>query len=128
MHTQFFRQQKMIFAKHPKYDNVRMATFVTGADTKAASACLLEIAAGTEGPVHGSHEPASGSDFRGGGVRRGIRKRQVGGDRPGRLHLCPGHRGARHQETFAGPSQALRASQSAAAVSNRTGCGVLRTE
>lgn len=62
MHTKFFRQQEMIFARHPKYDNVRIATFVTGTDTTTASVCLLEIAAGTAIPVH-THEPQVDSIF-----------------------------------------------------------------
>lgn len=62
MPSRFFRQQEMLFAKHPRYGNVRIATFVTGADTKAASVCLLDIATGTDIPVH-THDPQVDSIF-----------------------------------------------------------------
>jgi len=62
MRSKFFRRAEMIFAKHPKYDNVRIATFVTGVDSKAASVCLLDIAPGTEIPAH-THDPQVDSIF-----------------------------------------------------------------
>ena len=62
MKTKFFRNKEMIFAVHPRFDNVRMATFVTGDETETASVCLLEVAPHSEIPIH-THDPHVDSIF-----------------------------------------------------------------
>jgi quercetin dioxygenase-like cupin family protein len=62
METKFFPQREMIFTKHPAFDNVKAAIFITGKETKAAGVCLIEIAPGSETPIH-RHEDQADSIF-----------------------------------------------------------------
>lgn len=62
MKSKFFSNKKMLFAKHPRFDNVMMVTFVTGEETDSASVCLLDIAPNTGIPVH-THDPQVDSIF-----------------------------------------------------------------
>lgn len=52
----------MLFVKHPRFDNVMMATFVTGGETESTSVCLLDIAPDTDIPIH-NHDPQVDSIF-----------------------------------------------------------------
>ena len=62
METRFFPQREMIFIKHPTFDNVKTAIFITGKETNMASVCLIEIAPGSETPIH-THEEQADSIF-----------------------------------------------------------------
>lgn len=62
METKFYPQQEMIFTKHPAFDNVKTAIFITGKEPYAASVCLIEIAPGSETPIH-KHEEHADSVF-----------------------------------------------------------------
>jgi quercetin dioxygenase-like cupin family protein len=62
MNTRFFRNKEIRFADHPKFANVRIATFITGKDTGTVSVCLLDIAPDTEIPIH-THDPQVDSIF-----------------------------------------------------------------
>jgi len=62
METRFFPQREMIFTKHPAYDNVKTAMFITGKESNMASVCLIEIAPGSETPIH-THEEDADSIF-----------------------------------------------------------------
>ena len=62
METRFYPQQEMIFTRHPDFDNVKAAFIVTGKESDLASVCLVEIAPGTETPVH-THEEQADSVF-----------------------------------------------------------------
>ena len=62
METRFFPQQKMIFTKHPAFDNVKTAMFITSKESNMANVCLIEIAPGSETPIH-THEEHADSVF-----------------------------------------------------------------
>jgi quercetin dioxygenase-like cupin family protein len=61
METRFFPQREMIFTRHPVYEDVRTAFFVTG-DGGSACVCMVEIAPEAEIPVH-VHEEEIDSIF-----------------------------------------------------------------
>lgn len=83
MSTKFYRHPEMNFVDHPKFDNVKIALFVTGKDTGTVSVCQLEIAPETEIPVH-THNPQVDSIFvvegRGEGYINGKWRRIAAGD------------------------------------------------
>lgn len=62
METKFFPQREMIFTRHPAYDNVKAAMFITGEESRTACVCMIEIAPGSETPVH-IHESEADSIF-----------------------------------------------------------------
>jgi quercetin dioxygenase-like cupin family protein len=62
METKLFPQREMIFTKHPVFDDVRIAIFITGEKTTMASVCLIEIVQGSETPIH-IHEEEADSIF-----------------------------------------------------------------
>ena len=62
METKFFPQREMIFTKHPSFDYVKAAIFVTSKESNMASVCLIEIAPGSETPIH-THEEQADSVF-----------------------------------------------------------------
>jgi quercetin dioxygenase-like cupin family protein len=62
METKFFPQREMIFTKHPEFDNVKVAMCLTGEESDAACVCLVEIAPGSETPIH-THQEQSDSIF-----------------------------------------------------------------
>lgn len=62
METKFYPQREMIFTKHPEFDNVKAAIFITSKESNMASVCLIEIAPGSETPVH-THEEQADSVF-----------------------------------------------------------------
>ena len=62
METKFYPQREMIFTRHPTFDNVMSAMFITGKESNIASVCLIEIAPGSETPVH-THEEQADSIF-----------------------------------------------------------------
>ena len=62
METKFFPQRKMIFTKHPAFDNVKAAMFITSQESNMACVCLIEIAPGSETPIH-THEEQADSIF-----------------------------------------------------------------
>jgi hypothetical protein len=55
METKFYPQREMIFTKHPTFDNVKAAMFITSKEADIACVCLVEIAPGSETPIH-THE------------------------------------------------------------------------
>ena len=75
MATRFFPQKEMIFTRHPVYDNVSAAMFITGEESRAACVCMIEIAPGSEVPVH-THEAEVDSIF----VVQGRGEAYVNGD------------------------------------------------
>ena len=62
METKFFPQQEMIFTKHPTFDNIKVAIFITSKEDDTACVCLIEIATGSETPTH-THEEQAASIF-----------------------------------------------------------------
>jgi quercetin dioxygenase-like cupin family protein len=62
METKFYPQREMIFTKHPTFDNVKTAIFITGKEPDATGVCLIEIAPGSETPIH-THEEHADSIF-----------------------------------------------------------------
>ena len=62
METKFYPQREMIFTKHPSFDNVKAAIFITSRESNMASVCLIEIAPGSETPIH-THEEQADSVF-----------------------------------------------------------------
>lgn len=62
METKFFPQREMIFTKHPLFDNVRTAIFITSPESGEADVFLIEIAPGSETPIH-THEVNADSIF-----------------------------------------------------------------
>jgi quercetin dioxygenase-like cupin family protein len=62
METKFYPQREMIFTKHPAFDNVKAAIFITSRESNMASICLIEIAPGSETPIH-THEEQADSVF-----------------------------------------------------------------
>jgi hypothetical protein len=44
METKFYPQREMIFTKHPVFDNVKAAMFITSKEANMACVCLIEIA------------------------------------------------------------------------------------
>ena len=52
METKFFPQREMIFTRHPTFDNVKAAMFITGEESRTACVCMIEIAPGSETPIH----------------------------------------------------------------------------
>ena len=62
METKFYPQREMIFTKHPEFDNVKAAIFITSKESNMASVCLIEIAPGSETPIH-THEEQADSVF-----------------------------------------------------------------
>lgn len=62
METKFYPQREMIFTRHPEFDNVKAAMFITGKESNMASVCLVEIAPGSETPIH-THEEQADSVF-----------------------------------------------------------------
>jgi len=62
MEAKFFPQRELIFTKHPTFDNVKVAMFITSKETDIAKVCLVEIAPGSETPIH-THEKQAGSVF-----------------------------------------------------------------
>jgi quercetin dioxygenase-like cupin family protein len=62
METKFFPQREMIFTKHQTFDNVKTAILITGEEANKASVCLIEIAPGSETPIH-THEEQADSVF-----------------------------------------------------------------
>jgi quercetin dioxygenase-like cupin family protein len=62
MDSKFFPKKEMIFTKHPEFDNVKVAMFITSKETNMASVCLVEIAPGSETPIH-THEEQADSIF-----------------------------------------------------------------
>jgi quercetin dioxygenase-like cupin family protein len=62
METKFYPQREMIFTKHPTFDNVKAAIFITSKESNMASVCLIEIAPGSETPIH-THEEQADSVF-----------------------------------------------------------------
>ena len=56
METKFFPQRKIIFTRHPAYDDVRMAMFITGGESGSACVCMIEMAPGSEIPIHNHGE------------------------------------------------------------------------
>jgi len=62
METKFFPQREMIFTKHPEFDNVKVAMFITSQESLSSCVCLLEIAPGSETPIH-VHEEQADSVF-----------------------------------------------------------------
>jgi quercetin dioxygenase-like cupin family protein len=62
METKFYPQREMIFTKHPEFDNVKDAIFITSKESNMASVCLIEIAPGSETPIH-THEEHADSVF-----------------------------------------------------------------
>ena len=52
METKFFPKREVIFTKHPEFDNVKVAMFITDKDTDICRVCLVELAPGSETPVH----------------------------------------------------------------------------
>ena len=59
MKTQFFPRREMIFTTHPQYDDVKTAMIITGKESEEACVCFIEIAAGSEIPVHTHREQAN---------------------------------------------------------------------
>jgi quercetin dioxygenase-like cupin family protein len=62
METKFFPQREMIFTRHPSFDNVKAAMFITDKESRQACVCMIEIAPGSETPVH-THEEQADSVF-----------------------------------------------------------------
>ena len=62
MKTKFFPQRELIFTKHPTFDNVKVAMFITSKESDRAKVCLIEIAPGSETPIH-THEKQGDSVF-----------------------------------------------------------------
>lgn len=62
MKTKFFPQREMIFTKHPSYDNVKVAMFITSDESATCRVCMIEIAPGSETPIH-THEKQADSVF-----------------------------------------------------------------
>lgn len=62
MESKFFPQRKMIFTRHPTFDNVKAAIFITSKESNQACVCLIEIAPGSETPIH-THEAQADSIF-----------------------------------------------------------------
>ena len=62
METKFYPQREMIFTRHPDFDNVKAAIIITSKESDLASVCLIEIAPGTETPIH-THEEQADSVF-----------------------------------------------------------------
>ena len=62
METKFFPQRELIFTKHPTFDNVKVAMFITSKESDTARVFLVEIAPDSETPVH-THEKQAGSVF-----------------------------------------------------------------
>jgi quercetin dioxygenase-like cupin family protein len=62
METKFYPQRGMIFTKHPTFDNVKAAMFITSKEADMACVCLIEIAPGSETPIH-THEEQADSVF-----------------------------------------------------------------
>lgn len=62
METRFFPRREMIFTRHPIYDNVKAAMFVTDDESRAACVCMIEIAPGSEVPIH-THDAEADSIF-----------------------------------------------------------------
>jgi quercetin dioxygenase-like cupin family protein len=62
MKTKFFPQRELIFTKHPTFDNVKVAMFITSKESDIAKVCLIEIAPGSETPIH-THEKQGDSVF-----------------------------------------------------------------
>ncbi len=62
METKFFPQRELLFTKHPEFDNVKVAMFITSKESNMARVCLVEIAPGSETPIH-THEEQADSVF-----------------------------------------------------------------
>ena len=62
METKYFPQHEMIFTKHPEFDNVKVAMFITDPDSDSCRVCMVEIAPGSETPVH-THDKQADSVF-----------------------------------------------------------------
>jgi quercetin dioxygenase-like cupin family protein len=62
METKFFPQREMIFTKHPEFDNIKVAMLITGEDSDICRVCMVEIAPGSETPIH-THEKQTDSVF-----------------------------------------------------------------
>jgi len=62
METKFFPQRELIFTRHPVYDNVKSAMLITGEENETACVCMIEVAPGSEIPLH-THEEHADSIF-----------------------------------------------------------------
>jgi quercetin dioxygenase-like cupin family protein len=62
MKTKFFPRRKMILTKHPEFDNVKVAMFITSGESEMSRVCMIEIAPGSETPIH-THEKQADSVF-----------------------------------------------------------------
>ncbi|MBE9543087.1 MAG: cupin domain-containing protein [Proteobacteria bacterium] len=62
METKFFPQREMLFTKHPELDSVKIAMLITGEDSDICRVCMVEIAPGSETPIH-THEKQTDSVF-----------------------------------------------------------------
>lgn len=62
METKFYPHREMIFTKHPVFDNVRTAIFITRPESGEADVFLIEIAPGSETSIH-THEENADSIF-----------------------------------------------------------------
>jgi quercetin dioxygenase-like cupin family protein len=109
MKTKFFSNRKMLFAKHPRFDNVMMATFVTWEETDSASVCLLDIAPETEIPVH-THDPQVDSIFVVAGQGEAFVNGKWENIEAGDYIFCAVQRGTWHKKYGEGFTQVVRAS------------------
>ena len=62
METKFFPQREMIFTRHPEMESVKVAMLITGEDPDVCRVCMVEIAPGSETPIH-THEEQADSVF-----------------------------------------------------------------
>jgi quercetin dioxygenase-like cupin family protein len=62
METKFFPQREMILTRHPELDGVKVAMLITGEDPDICRVCVVEIAPGSETPIH-THEEQADSVF-----------------------------------------------------------------
>ncbi len=60
--TSFFNNAEIVWGDHPKFSNVRLALLVSGKQAPEMSVCMLDIAAGTDIPIH-THDPQTDSIF-----------------------------------------------------------------
>jgi quercetin dioxygenase-like cupin family protein len=62
METKFFPRREIIFTRHPEFDNVKVAMFITDTDSDICRVCMFELAPGSETPIH-THEKQADSVF-----------------------------------------------------------------
>jgi len=62
METKFFPQREIIFTKHPEFDNVKIAMFITDENSDICRVYMIELAPGSETPIH-THEEHADSVF-----------------------------------------------------------------